>query len=86
MTSNLGRSLGLVDMKTRMFMNPRRIATIIFVCVAALPAFAVGGQDLQPIPDRSRRVEIPGVSVLPPQGKDWFLSPYLRRRAFQGMR
>ncbi len=56
-------------------MAPRRIAMVIFFCVAIVPAFTVGGQDLQPLADRSRRIEIPGLSVSPPQGDDWFLFP-----------
>ena len=56
-------------------MDPRRIVMLIFFCVAGVPGFALGSQDMQPIPDRSRRIEIPGVSVLPPQGEDWFLFP-----------
>lgn len=46
------------------------------VCSVALlvvPAARGDAQDLLPIADRSRRSEIPGVSVLPPQGEHWFL-------------
>ncbi len=61
-------------------MDPRRIAMLITFCLAVMgcisvPGFALVGQDLQPISDRSRRIEIQGMSVLPPQGEDWFLFP-----------
>jgi tetratricopeptide (TPR) repeat protein len=56
-------------------MDPRRIAVVIIFCVAVVPQLAVRGQELQPIADRSRRIEIPGVSVSPPQGDHWFLFP-----------
>ncbi len=65
-------------------MDPRRIAMIIFFCVAVVPAFAVRGQDLQSIADRSQRIEIPGVSVSAPQGDDWFLFPVSPRERTPG--
>lgn len=62
-------------------MDRRRIAMLILICVAAVPACVAGGQDLQPISDRTRRIEIPGVSILPPQGEGWFLFPVSPREA-----
>jgi hypothetical protein len=56
-------------------MTPRLIAAIIFLCVEIVPRFGMAGQDLEPIPDRNKRIEIPGVSILPPQGERWFLFP-----------
>ena len=56
-------------------MNCRRIASLTCFWVAVVPDFALAGQDLRPILDRSERIGIPGVSVLPPQGEDWFLFP-----------
>lgn len=60
-------------------MDLRGIATASFFCVAFIPASPVEGQDLQPISDRSRRLEIPGVSVLPPQTGSWFVRPLSRQ-------
>jgi hypothetical protein len=34
------------------------------------PPASIIGTSLQPIPDRHQRFEIPGVSVLPPQGEN----------------
>ena len=53
----------------------RPVAMLMFFCVGVVSGFALGGQDFQPISDRSRRIEIPGLSVNPPQGEDWFLFP-----------
>ena len=41
--------------------------------IIAVAAVVLGGQDFQPILDRTRRIEIPGVTVLPPQSDNWFL-------------
>lgn len=43
-------------------------------CVA-VAGCAASGSALRPVTDRSERVEIPGVSVLPPPGPTWFLFP-----------
>src|SRR5947208_16765996 len=56
-------------------MPPRRIALLFLLCVGVAPAFGIPVQDLQRIQNRSRPVEIPGLSVMPPQGEDWFLFP-----------
>jgi TPR repeat protein len=56
-------------------MDLRRLATLIACVSAVWPARMLGAQDLEPIADRNRRIEIPGVSVLPPQDADWFLVP-----------
>lgn len=56
-------------------MGCRRIASLICFCAVVFLELALAGQDLQPMSDRSQRIEIPGVSVLPPQGESWFLFP-----------
>jgi hypothetical protein len=56
-------------------MASRRIVLLVLFCVGAIPELALPGQDLQPVHDPHRRIEIPGVSVLPPQGEKWFLFP-----------
>lgn len=55
-------------------MDSRRLVAMLLV-LSAVAVVTCNGQDLQPILDRTRRVEIPGVSVLPPQGDNWFLFP-----------
>jgi len=57
----------------------RRIFLLVLFCLGAIPEFAVPGQDLQPVNDRNRRLEIPGVSVLPPRDGKWFIFPVSRQ-------
>lgn len=56
-------------------MRSRRRAILIFwACIIAAGCEAAG-PGLQPISDPTRRVEVPGLSVLPPPGDNWFLFP-----------
>lgn len=53
-------------------MRPCRVPILLF---SASLVVAGCGPHLRPISDATQRVEIPGVSVLPPQGGNWFLLP-----------
>jgi hypothetical protein len=46
---------------------------IAFGLIAA--ASAATAQDLTPIRDPTQRLELPGLSVLPPKGENWFIRP-----------
>jgi len=53
-------------------MTASRTLAVALVAAATLGCATPG---LTPIADPSRRVEVPGVSVLPPRGSDWVLLP-----------
>lgn len=45
------------------------------ICASGIAVASTAGQDLQAITDGAQRVEIPGLSILPPPGGNWFLFP-----------
>jgi len=45
------------------------------VALVGTPSRIGAAQDLRPLADRTRAIELPGLSVLPPSGEDWFLLP-----------
>lgn len=74
-------------------MAVRRVLAFVLACLLGIAlglpvrvgaAFPIGAaQDLQAISDRNRPIELPGVSVVPPTGEDWFLFPVApQERAF----
>ena len=56
-------------------MGQHRIANLTVFWVGIVALVPLAAQDLKPLPDRNRPVEISGLSVLPPAGDDWFLFP-----------
>ena len=65
-------------MASRLIVRCLRIVALMMFIVTVRAPVAVG-QEPQPITDKTKRVEIPGVSVLPPQGDSWFLYPVSER-------
>ena len=58
------------------------IAMVLVACCVVTASSCGTSQGFQPIADPTRRIELPGLSVLPPQGGSWFVLPVSPQESF----